>query len=110
MKQKDIYLTRLNPIQGSEQGGIRPVVIISGETLNDNLDVVIVCPISSQIKNYTACVSLPKSAQTGLDHDSEIITFQVRTISKKRMIKKVGMISSEELNQVIEGLNDVLLY
>ncbi len=110
MQQKDIYLANLNPTKGSEQSGTRPIVIISGDTLNENLDICITCPISSQVKNYAACVFLKKSPQNGLKEDSEIITFQVRTISKNRLIKKVGTISDDELKQITEGLNDVIHY
>lgn len=110
MKQKDIYLVNLNPTKGSEQAGIRPIVIISGNSMNENFDVFIICPISSKIKNFTSCVVLKKSKTNGLQQDSEIITFQIRTISKNRLIKKIGEITNEELEQVFAGLNDVLKY
>lgn len=107
MKQRDIYLANLNPAKGSEQAGTRPVVIISGETMNVNLPVRIVCPLSSRAKGYPACVPVLKSKRTGLKVDSEIITFQIRTISTNRLKKKMGTISSEELQQVFRGLADV---
>ena len=50
MKQKDIYLANLNPTKGSEQRGIRPVVVISANAMNDNLNVAIVCPLSTSNK------------------------------------------------------------
>jgi len=61
MKQKDIYLADLNPTKKNEQSGIRPVVIISGDTMNDNLGIVIVCPLTSSIKNYTGTVFVGKN-------------------------------------------------
>ena len=52
MKQREIWITDLNPVKGSEQRGISPVVVLSGNAMNSNLDVCIVCPLSSKIKNY----------------------------------------------------------
>ncbi|MFA6991669.1 MAG: type II toxin-antitoxin system PemK/MazF family toxin [Candidatus Gracilibacteria bacterium] len=110
MKQKDIYLVDLNPVKGSEQSGKRPVVVVSGNTMNDNFGVAIVCPISSKIKNYPVCVQLKKNKTNNLKQDSEIITFQIRTISKNRLIKKLGKITDEDLAEVFKGLNTVLNY
>jgi mRNA interferase MazF len=110
MKQKDIYYADLNPIKGSEQRGIRPVVIISGNAMNDNLDICIVCPLSSKIKNYAGCLILPKDKMNKLKEDSEIITFQIRAVSKIRLTKKIGEITNEQLEEVIEGLNEILKY
>jgi mRNA interferase MazF len=110
MRQKDIYLVDLNPSKGGEQRGIRPVVIVSGNAMNDNFNICIVCPISSKIKNYKGCLVLKKNAANGLDQDSEIITFQVRAISKDRLIQKIGEISNEELMEIKKGLNEILTY
>jgi mRNA interferase MazF len=110
MKQKDIYLANLSPIKGQEQGGLRPVVIISGNSMNDNLGIGIACPISSQIKNYASCVQLKKNKTNNLKQDSEIISFQVRTISQKRFIKKIGKITEQELQKVLAGLYYVFKY
>lgn len=110
MKQKDIYLANLSPTKGSEQGGLRPVVVISGDTMNDNLGVCIACPISSKVKKYASCVQLKKNKTNGLKQDSEIITFQVRTVSNKRLGTKIGKISEEELEKVLAGLFLVLKY
>lgn len=110
MRQKDIYIANLEPSEGQEQRGKRPVVIISGNTMNENFGVVITCPISSKIKNFSSCVILKKNKINNLDQDSEIITFQIRTISKQRLKKKIGEISDDELKMVLHGLNDVLVY
>lgn len=110
MKQRDIWLADLNPVKGSEQRGIRPVVIISGNAMNDNLNIAIICPLSSKIKHYAGCVVLQKDGQNGLSDDSEIITFQVRTIAQERLIKKLGQISEKELATIKSGLNDILTY
>jgi mRNA interferase MazF len=110
MKQADIYLADLNPVIGSEQAGKRPVVIISGDTMNTYLKVCIICPISSKMKNYASCTIISASKKNGLQSDSEVITFQLRTISQKRLIKKIGTISASELQTIFQGLNDILKY
>lgn len=110
MRQKDIYIANLDPPEGQEQSGKRPVVIISGNTMNENFGVVIACPISSKIKHFSSCVTLEKNKINNLDLDSEIITFQVRTISKKRLEKKIGEISENELKEIFKGLSEVLIY
>ena len=110
MKQREIWLADLNPVKGSEQKGIRPVVVISGNAMNDNLGICIVCPLSSKIKNYAGCLVLNKDASNGLDHDSEIITFQVRTISKERLISKIGEITKQQLEVNKKGLQEVLTF
>lgn len=110
MKQRDIYFANLEPSQGREQKGLRPVVIISGNTMNDRLGIFIVCPLSSKIKNYASCVLLKKNKENGLEADSEVIPFQIRTIDRIRLIKKLGSISLQELEQIFENLADILRY
>ncbi len=110
MLQKDIYLANLNPARGKEQKGKRPVVIISGNTMNKNLGVFIICPISSKIKNYAGCVKLDKNKINKLSKDSEIITFQIRTIAKERMFKKIGEITGEQLKEIFFSLNEIFYY
>ncbi|MBP6976719.1 MAG: type II toxin-antitoxin system PemK/MazF family toxin [Bacteroidales bacterium] len=110
MKQREIWISDLNPVKGSEQRGIRPVVIISGNAMNDHLGICIACPLSSVIKNYTGCTVLSKNETNGLDQDSEIITFQVRTIARERLIRKMGEITVEQLDRVVKGLNEILEY
>ena len=110
MKQREIWLADLNPVKGSEQNGIRPVVILSGNSMNDNLGICIVCPLSSKIRNYAGCLVVKKDAMNGLNHDSEIITFQVRTISKERLISIKGAITKQQLEIIKKGLQEVLTY
>jgi mRNA interferase MazF len=110
MRQGDIYMADLNPVFGHEQKGMRPVVIISGNTMNENLGLTIVCPITSKIKKYFSCVALKKNKMNNLRCDSEIITFQIRTISASRLVKRLGKVEPEVLKKVFEGLNMVLKY
>jgi len=110
MKQREIWIADLNPVRGSEQQGIRPVVIVSGNAMNDNHGICIVCPLSSKIKNYAGGMVLTKDEINGLEQNSEIITFQIRTISKARLIRKSGEITKVQLDILKKGLLEVLTY
>lgn len=110
MKQREIWLVDLNPVSGSEQQGIRPAVVVSGNAMNDNLQICIVCPLSSKIKGYKGCLVLKKDEVNGLDTDSEVITFQIRTVSGERLIRRIGIISWEQLEIIRTGLIDILTY
>jgi mRNA interferase MazF len=110
MKQCEIWLADLNPVKGSEQQGIRPVVVISGNAMNINLGIGIICPLSTKIRNYAGCLVLRKNDYNGLTRDSEIITFQIRTISSERLIRKIGNITPSELEKLKKGLSEILRY
>lgn len=110
MNQRDIFLADLGPVIGQEQDGTWPVVIISGNALNENTDVCIICPVTSRIKNFPGSMVLKKNRQNGLRADSEVITFQVRVLSQKRLIRQLGTVSEEELAKIREGLVEVLTY
>lgn len=104
MLQGEIWLADLNPTKGSEQSGKRPIVIVSGDTLNDVLPIVIVVPITSKVKSYPTCVLLLASKMNGLKKDSEAIPFQVRAIAKKRLTKRIGTTTEAELREILKGL------
>ncbi len=110
MRQKEIWMVDLSPVIGSEQGGLRPAVIISGDKMNTKYKVVIVCPLTSQIKPYLGCPILKPNKQNNLRTDSQAIPFQVRSISKLRLIKNVGFITEHELSSIKEGLDVFLKY
>ena len=110
MRQGSIWFDNLNPAEGSEQAGRRPVVIISGDTLNDTLPIVIVCPVTSSIKSYPTCVALSANRVNGLKNDSEVITFQIRAIAKRRLYKRMGRISPEQLREIMKGLFALLTH
>ena len=110
MKQTEIWEMYFNPVKGSEQSGRRPAVIISGNALNDNLNTVIVCPLTTKIKNYKGNVVLTPNKRNGLAIQSEILVFHIRSVSKERFKNKLGEITTEELQQIKKTLNDLLKY
>ena len=110
MRQREIHLVKLDPVVNNEQSGIRPVVVISGDAMNEHYKFAIICPLSSVIKGYAGCLIIPSSMENGLNCDSEVLTFQIRTISAVRSIKKLGTISKEQLSEIITGLSKTLRY
>lgn len=110
MKQREIYEAYLDPIVGSEQGGNRPVVIISGNAVNDNARTVIICPLTKSLKNYHGDVVLQPNSSNGLKQASEILNIHIRSISKKRLKNKIGYISRKELAQTLESLNYIFKF
>ncbi len=110
MKQGEIWYADLNPVKGSEQKGFRLVVIISGNLLNKYLNIVIVCPLTTKIKDYKGNLTLEPDQMNGLKNRSEIMTFHIRSVSKERLVKKIGKIRAEQLNEIKQGLNDILRY
>jgi mRNA interferase MazF len=67
MNQGEIWLADLNPIEGSEQKGIQPVVIISGNAMNHNLGISIVCPLTRKVKKYLGCLVLSPDTVNGVE-------------------------------------------
>jgi mRNA interferase MazF len=110
MKQGEIWYANLNPIKGSEQAGFRPVMILSGNLLNEHLAVVIVAPLTTKIKNYKGNPILSVSKNNGLKEVSEVLIFHIRSVSKDRLVQRIGMTEKSELNLAIKTLNEILKY
>ena len=110
IRQKELWQVYFDPVSGSEQSGNRPAVVISGDTLNKNLDVVIVCPLTSSIHKFEGNVILNPNDENGLKKSSEILVFHIRTISKLRFKRRIGKITENQLNQIKNTLNEILKY
>ncbi|HLU89080.1 MAG TPA: type II toxin-antitoxin system PemK/MazF family toxin [Cyclobacteriaceae bacterium] len=110
MKQGEIWYADLNPTKGSEQAGFRPVVILSGNLLNEYLPIVIVVPLSSKIKNYKGNPILKPDESNGLKTDSEMLVFHVRSVSKDRLVERLGTVDDAALALATKTLNDLLKY
>jgi mRNA interferase MazF len=103
----DIRWADLNPVRGSEQGGLRPVLIISHDVFNARSGTVIAVAITSQppragfpLTSELASSSLPKQSWVKIS--------QIRTLAVERIGKKIAEASPEELAQVVEGLNEIV--
>lgn len=110
MKQGEIWQLYLDPVRGSEQAGTRPAVIVSGDLLNKYLNVVIVCPLTTKVKNYKGNVVLKPDTLNNLKAESEILVFHIRSVSKERLRERIGRITAEELELLKSGLDDILRY
>lgn len=98
MKKGEIYFADLTPVIGSEQGGMRPVVIIQNDIGNKYSPTVIVAAITSKIQKAKMPTHVEISKKHGLDRDSVILAEQVRTIDKSRLIqKKVGELNYKKM-------------
>ena len=107
IKRGEIYYADLSPVVGSEQGGVRPILIVQNDIGNKYSPTVIVAAITSQINKAKLPTHIElKSGDFGLQKDSVILLDQLRTLDKKRLKEKVGEI--EDLS-VIKKVNDALL-
>lgn len=99
----EIYFCNLNPTQGSEQRGTRPVLVVSTDSVNHNLSISTVLPLSSVKDNekiYPTEVLLPTDV-TGLPKLSVAMLQQIRTISHSRLTNRVSMITDNETKEKI---------
>ena len=110
MRQGEIWRVNLDPTKGSEQAGFRPVVIVSGNMMNRYLNVVIVMPLTTKVKNYQGNVVLQPDHLNGLKQPSEILIFNIRSVSKDRLVEKIGTIPTKDLELLKAGLGDILRY
>ncbi len=101
IKQGDIFLADLNPIKGHEQAGTRPVLVIQNNILNKNLNTVIIIPITSNLaaKGKMTTYFLPQNI-SNLDKDSVALLFQIRTIDKSRLIKKIITLNQNSFKEL----------
>lgn len=110
MKQGEIWDMYLDPVLGRERGGRRPAVTISGNLLNEYLEVVIVCPLTTNIKNYKGNLILDPNKKNGLQKRSEVLTFHIRSVSKRRLAKKLGGLSEKDVTYIKATIDDILRY
>lgn len=104
IKRGDMFYADLSPVVGSEQGGIRPVVIIQNDLGNKYSPTVIAAAITSQLgKTKLPTHIVINSKELGLKSDSVILAEQVRTIDKSRLKEKIGHIEDKLLMQKINS-------
>jgi len=105
IKRGDIYYADLSPVIGSEQGGIRPVLVIQNDVGNKYSPTIIAAAITSQINKAKLPTHIEISAQEyGLIKDSVILLEQIRTIDKQRLKEKIGHLDDELMERVNEAL------
>ena len=105
IKRGDMFYADLSPVVGSEQGGIRPVLIIQNDMGNKYSPTVIAAAITSQIGKNKLPTHIEISSQnSGLKSDSVILTEQIRTIDKSRLKGYVGVLEKDQMKEVEKAL------
>ena len=106
VKRGDIYYADLSPVVGSEQGGIRPVLVIQNDIGNKYSPTVIEAAITSQINKAKMPTHIELAAKDyGLNKDSVILLEQIRTIDKRRLREKIGRIDDGLMASVNNALS-----
>jgi mRNA interferase MazF len=105
VKRGDVYFADLSPVVGSEQGGVRPVLVIQNDIGNRFSPTVIVAAITAQIQKAKLPTHVEIDAKTyGFDRDSVILLEQIRTIDKQRLTDKITHLDDEMMARVNEAL------
>ena len=101
VKRGDIFYADLSPVVGSEQGGMRPVLIVQNDTGNRHSPTVIAAAITSQLGKARLPTHIELSAQTyGLSRNSVILLEQIRTIDKSRLRERMGKLDNDTMTKV----------
>ena len=103
----NIYWADLNPVIGSEQGGLRPVLVLSHNVFNERSGTVIAVALTSRPQRAGFPLTLELNEKK-LPKTSWVKISQIRTLSVKRIGKKIAAVSDEELSRIIEGLNEII--
>ncbi|MCL2081025.1 MAG: type II toxin-antitoxin system PemK/MazF family toxin [Oscillospiraceae bacterium] len=105
VRRGDIYYADLSPVVGSEQGGIRPVLIVQNNVGNKHSPTVIAAAITSQINKARLPTHIELNARTyGLSRDSVVLLEQVRTLDKRRLKERMGRLDDDLMHQVDSAL------
>ncbi len=103
----EIYWADLEPVRGHEQGGQRPVLVLSHDVFNERSGTVIAVAISSRPQRFGFPLVV-EVRSTKLPKQSWIKVSQIRTLATERLGKKLGRLSSEELDRVVDGLTEIV--
>ena len=105
IKRGDIFYADLSPVVGSEQGGVRPVLVIQNNVGNRYSPTVIVAAITSQMRKAKLPTHIEiKAGKFGLIKDSVLLLEQIRTIDKKRIKDKIGLCDSEFMRKIKKAI------
>lgn len=107
IRRGEIRWADLNPVRGSEQGGKRPVVIVSHDVFNERSGTVIALAVTSQPQKAGFPLTLELDA-AGMPKPSWVKISQVRTLSVDRIEGVIATVPDEELHRLIEGLNEII--
>jgi len=100
----DVFYADLSPVVGSEQGGVRPVLIIQNDIGNRFSPTVIVAAITSQIQKARLPIHVELGEENGMERDSVVLLEQIRTIDKQRLLERISHLGGEAMSQVNQAL------
>ena len=105
-RKGDIFFADLSPVVGSEQGGVRPVLVVQNDIGNRFSPTIIVAAVTSQTNKAKLPTHVPISAEgNGLSRDSVVLLEQLRTIDKKRLREHIGTVGTNVIDVVDEALS-----
>ena len=106
IRRGDIYYADLSPVVGSEQGGIRPVLIVQNDVGNKHSPTVIAAAITSKINKNRLPTHIEVDAQNyGLARDSIVLLEQIRTLDKRRLKERMGHLDREAMDRVDRAIS-----
>lgn len=106
VRKGDIFFADLSPVVGSEQGGVRPVLVVQNDVGNKFSPTIIVAAVTSQLNKAKLPTHVPIHAdENGLDRDSVVLLEQLRTIDKKRLREHIGTVDDEVIGVVDDALS-----
>ncbi|HKM28115.1 MAG TPA: type II toxin-antitoxin system PemK/MazF family toxin [Anaerovoracaceae bacterium] len=106
VKKGDLYFADLSPVVGSEQGGIRPVLVVQNDVGNKYSPTIIVAAVTSQINKAKLPTHVElEAADGGLSKNSVVLLEQLRTIDKQRLKERIGTLSEGQIPTVDEALS-----
>lgn len=101
----ELYSACLDPVVGSEQGGVRPVLVIQNDVGNRFSPTVIVLAVTGQLNKAKLPTHVPVAAEgNGLQKDSVVLAEQIRTLDKRRLKERIGSLTQEQMEKVSEAL------
>ena len=101
----EVWFADLSPSKGSEQGGMRPVLVIQNNIGNKHAPTTIVAPITSRLTKHLLPTHISLSVgEGGLRAESIVLMEQIRVVDKSRLLQKLGMIPSQKVLEVDEAI------
>ena len=105
IKRGELYYADLSPVVGSEQGGVRPVLVVQNDVGNKYSPTVIVCAITSKLTKAKLPTHVEMvEGESGLMKDSVVLLEQIRTLDKRRLKEKVGVVDKDKMKRIDKAL------
>ena len=105
IKRGDMFYADLSPVIGSEQGGVRPVLVVQNDVGNKYSPTVIAAAVTSKIDKAKLPTHIELSAREyGLSKDSVVLLEQIRTLDKTRLKERIGQVSADKMRKINEAL------